>query len=224
MALDLKFGTIVQSNDAVILRIPDGTGDYDAIDNPGGWVKELDAPVAGQPKVSNLDGLTTFLYLDVVYTDSSNETTTYNTVDLYASFGPFTDRTDLVFDIDPSMLISTVNGQAQGTDEDRLLDGWYNITYTFTDTSLTYADSIVSTDIFVDGVIRTKVYTSLKNVIYANEFERFNIDFKEWKDILYPQYYYSMFVGMLAEVSIARKVEVLSILKSLETLLNQVSI
>jgi hypothetical protein len=222
MALELKYGTITQSNDSIILRVTDETGEYDSSLNPGGWVNELSAPVSGQPKVSNLNGTTISLFLDVEYTNSAEDVVVYDTINLYTTFGPFASKDELIFDIDASMLL--VGSTPQGANDEKLLDGWYKLTYSFVDTTTTYVDDAELTELFVDGIIRTKVYTSVKDVIYANEFERFNIDFKEWKNILYPQYYYSMFVGMLAEVSLARKTEVLSMLATLERILNQVEV
>lgn len=214
MALSIQIDSITQSNDSVTLNITDGTGQYDAVTNTGGWGSP-------NPAVTVIDGSDIHLYLDIIYTSSNGTETTYDQIELFDEFGPFADVTDLSFDLTPDMLVS--GSVAMGNADDTFLDGWYNITYSFVDDLSTYTDSTVTVDKLVDGIVRTKVYTSLKSVPYINEFERFTNDFKDWSDILYPLYYYTLFEGMLAEVTVARKSAVLNMLGTLETLLIAIS-
>lgn len=210
MALSLQVGTITQANDNTVIRLEDGTGTYDAVTNPGGWG-------APNPAVTVINGTTINLFLDIEYTNSGGTTTTYDQIDLHAEFGPFTTVNDLVFDLTPDLLVS--GGTPMAANGDVFLDGWYEFTYSFEDSTLTYTDSTDVVESFIDGVIRVKVYTSLKDVPYINDYERFGNDFKDWHDILYPLYYFSLLEGMVAEVSSARKTEVLDMLGSLEVLL-----
>lgn len=213
MALSLQVGTITQANDNTVIRIEDGTGIYDATTNPGGWG-------APNPPVTFINGTTVFLYLDVEYTDSDGATTTYDQIDLHAQYGPFATVNDLVFDLTPNLLTSGGNPMAANGEE--FLDGWYKFTYSFVDNTATYTNSTTDTEVLIDGVVRVKVYTELKNVPYINDYERFNNDFKEWGDILYPLYYFTLLEGMIAEVSNARKTEVLEMLGRLERLLRNI--
>lgn len=218
MALSIKTGDITEANDNTVLRIEDGTGLYNATTNPGGWLDESESVPATQPKVSVVNGTTIHLYLDVVYTNSAGTSTIYDQIELYDEFGPFTDINDLIFDITPDLLVSS--GTPMGASGDEMLDGWYDITYSFEDDGATYTDSTVTTSVLVDGKVRVKIYDQLRDIPYVNSYERFSNDFKEWTDILYPLYYFSLLEGMIAEVSSARKNEILDILGTLERLLN----
>lgn len=213
MALSLQVGTITQANDNTVIRLEDGTGLYNAVTNPGGWGTP-------NPAVTVINGTTIDLFLDVEYTNSSGTTTTYDQINLYTAFGPFTTVNDLVFELTPDLLVS--GGTPMAANGEVFLDGWYKFTYSFEDSTLTYTDSTDIVETFIDGIVRVKVYTSLKNVPYINDYERFSNDFKEWRDILYPLYYFSLLEGMVAEVSDARKAEVLNMLGSLEILLTNV--
>lgn len=212
MALSIQTDTITQANDSTVLRVTDGTGIYDATTNPGGWGSP-------NPAVTVIDGTTYHLELDVVITTSDGTETTYDTIDLYTKFGPFTTVNDLVFDINASMLIS--GGTAVGTDEDQLPDGWYVLTYSFTDDGSTYTNSTITTKIFVDGVVRQKIYDELREVPYSTDWQIFNHDYKEWYDIIYPLYFEGWRVGTTAEISEARKSNVLTNWANLESQLNQ---
>lgn len=212
MALTLSIETVTESNDSTVLRVEDGAGIYNVTTNPGGW----EAP---NPAVTVIDGVTYHLYLDVVITTSNGTETTYDQIELYDEFGSFTTVNDLVFDIDPSMLIAS--SVALGTADSVFPDGWYSITYSFVDDGATYTDSTTTNALVVDGVIRTKIYDKLRDIPYSTDWKIFNHDFKEWYDILYPMYYNGLLEGMLSEVSEARKNEILDILETLERLLNQ---
>ena len=212
MALTLSIDTITQSNDSTVLRVVDGAGIYNVTTNPTGWGTP-------NPEVTVIDGTTYHLYLDVVITTSNGTETTYDQIELFDTFGPFTTVNDLVFDIDASMLISS--SVAVGTAETALPDGWYSITYSFVDDGSTYTNSTTTNQLIVDGVVRTLVYDKLRDIPYSSDWSIFNHNFKEWYDILYPQYYNGLLNGMLAEVSAARKTAILDILETLERLLNQ---
>lgn len=217
MALISSIESIVQSNDTTVLRITDGSGLYNATTNPGGWLGEADSIPTTQPKASAVNGSTVHLYLDIAVTKSDNVTTTYDQIELYDEFGPFTDVTDLVFDIDCTLL--QVSSVAIGTATDSIPDGWYTITYSFVDDGSSYTDSTVTSYALIDGIVRNKVYNELRDVPYSTEWIRYSNDFTEWTNILYPLYYYSLLQGMVSEVSNARKTEVLEMLATLERIL-----
>lgn len=222
MALSLKLENIVQSNDATVIRAIDTTGLYDEVTNPGGWLRESDSTPATQPKVSVINGTTINLYLDVTITTSNGTETTYDQIDLYDEFGPFEDSVNsLSFDLDPSQLVS--GSQALGNAGDQFPDGWYSLTYSFVDSTATYANSSVTVELVIDGKIRQLVYNKLRDIPYSTSWTLFNHDFKEWYDILYPMYYQGLHTGMLAEVSNARKNEILDMMATLERLLNQIT-
>ena len=216
MALLLKIEDITQSNDATILKIVDGTGLYDSTTNVNGWRAEDEATLATLPKVSDINGTTRTLYLDIVLTNSSKEEITYERLNLYELFGPFTDITDLSFNINATMLIA--DGLTLGDTTTPLLDGWYTLSYGFEDTSNTYDDVYSDGSIFVDGNIRKAVYAKLRAIPYSHTWDLFNKDYKEWNTIVEPIYYYGLFTGMLSELSASRKTEILNILYTLERL------
>lgn len=214
MALSIQIDSITQSNDNKTIKVKDGTGIYNAVTNTGGWGSP-------NPAVTVIDGSTYHLYLDIVYTNSDGTETTYDQIELYTSFGPFSDVTDLEFDITPNLLVS--GGTPMASSGEEFLDGWYKFTYSFVDDGSTYTDSDITTEKLIDGIVRVKTYNTLKDVPYINSYSRFNNDFKEWKDILYPLYYFALLEGMNAEAVVSRKNEVLSMLGTMETLLKQIS-
>jgi hypothetical protein len=205
----------VQSNDATTVRFQDDTGVYDAVDNTSGW---------GTPneEVTDIVAVTTttvgkyHLTLDIVVTTSDSTETTYDTIDLYTEFGPFSSVTDLVFDITPALLLDS--GVALGDSDDQLPDGWYVATYTLSEADTSTEISSATKTLLVDGVVRTLIYDKMRQVPYSHDFERFYHDIKEWGELLDPIYYFSKFHGMLAEVTTAKKSEILSMLATLEIL------
>jgi hypothetical protein len=215
MAISLALAGPLQSNDAITLRIQDDTGAYDAGDNTGGWGTP-------NPEVTDIVAVTTttvgkyHLTLDVTITTSDETETTYDTIDLYTKFGPFADITDLVFDITPALLLDS--GVALGTANDQLPDGWYEITYTISEANTSTEVDLESITVLIDGIIRAAVYDKIRQVPYSHDFERFYHDIKEWDELLDPIYYFSKFHGMLAEVTLAKKEEILAMLATLETL------
>lgn len=217
MALSIKLGTNIQSNDATVLRIIDGTDLYNTTTNPGGWLDEGESTPTTQPKVSVINGITYHLILDVTITTSNGTSTVYDSIELYDEFGPFTSVNDLVFDVDASMLI---NGTALGTSEDQLPDGWYDITYSFVDDGSTYTDSSITVSYFIDGIVKQKIADKVRDIPYSTDWKLFSNDYKEWTTIVNPMYFNALHTGILSEVSLARKTEILTSLAILENLLN----
>lgn len=215
MAVSLVLADPLQSNDATVLRIQDDTGVYDASDNPTGW---------GTPneEVTDIVALTTttaskyHLTLDVVITTSDSTETTYDTIDLYTEYGPFSDITDLVFDLNSTKLITS--GVAYGDSTDSLPDGWYVITYKLASADTDTAISSTTVTLLIDGNVRSAVYDDLRTVPYSTDFETLSHNVDEWDNVLNPIYYYSLFRGMLAEVTLAKKEEILNMLSVLEQL------
>lgn len=213
MALNLKLGTIVQSNDATIIRVSDGTGEYP--EEFSGWGHSGFTPTPAQITAKGGDNE---LLLQVTITTSDGVETEYEDIDLYTQFGPFSTADDLVFDITPAMLIK--NDIALGANDDAFPDGIYVFTYKFDSDTGLGNDISNSVEVFIEGSIRAKIYEKLRDIPYSSEFKFMSNDFKEWNSILNPIYYYSLFQGMLAEVSTARRTEVLNILNTLQRLCN----
>lgn len=151
MALNLSL-TYVQRKDNKAIILSDNTGSY-SVDNPGGW---------GAPniEVTDIDGSTHTLTMDVVKKGKDNNDTVFDTIDLYQRFGPFTDTTDLVFTLTADMFIS--DGSTLGTSEDVIPDGVYEFTY-IADKGLGTESSLEGT-LLIDGVVRTKVYKLLSEI------------------------------------------------------------
>lgn len=211
MALNLTIDNIVQSNDAVTLQINDTAGIYDASINTGGWGTP-------NPDVTQINGTTLHLYLDISVATSNGTETVYDQIELFDNFGPFTTINDLSFNITPDLLIS--GSTAMGTSDEELVDGWYSITYSFIDDTLTFTDSTVTEELLVKGKVQKKVTQGLKDIPYSTSWVLFNHDYKEWYDIIYPMYYKGLLDGIVAEESIARKSIILDMLATLERLLN----
>ncbi len=211
MALALKMTTPVQSNDATTIQIVDDTGVYAAGTNTGGW---------GTPnqEVSYINGSTAHLYLGITITTSSGAVVTYDDIELYNLIGPATSVEDLVFNITPDMLIS--DGIPLGDVDSTFPDGWYSIKYSFLDDLATYPPTSNTHNILMDGTVKIQIYDKLRDIPYSNLWVLFNHDFKEWYDILYPQYYNGILVGMELNTNAANKNVNLNILGTLERLLN----
>lgn len=120
MALELKL-SYVQSKDAKQLIFTDISGVYDP-NNLTGWGFP-------NPEVATIDGVTHTLTLDVIKKGIDDNDTTYDTIDLYTLFGPFTTINDLVFTLNASHFVS--NGAAMGNADSQIPDGVYQFTYKY---------------------------------------------------------------------------------------------
>lgn len=160
MALELGL-SISQSNDATTITMTDNTGES----GDSGW-----AVGENENYTDIVDSETTtvdkyHLTLDVAVTDKNNETTTYSTINLYDfdSTGPFALAEDLTWTFDAADFVDA-SSEAMGTDEDRLTDGIWQITYKLAQADDgTVIDTYVS-NILVDGDVRADVYDALREI------------------------------------------------------------
>ncbi len=167
MALELKL-TYTQSKDNKILTFTDSSGIY-TVNNTGGWGTP-------NPAVTDIDGTTHTLSLDIVKKGLANADTTYDTIDLYALAGPFTTVAGLVFPITAALIKSS--GTAIGTADSVIPDGVYAYTYTY-DKGLATEISLEFT-LLLDGVVRTAVDRLLSTIpdVYNQEnYKSRKIDF-----------------------------------------------
>jgi len=210
MALSLSLSTIQQSNDNTILRIVDNTGSYSST-NITGW---------GTPNtaLSTIDGSTNELTITVTITNSSNESVTYDPIDVYDYLGHApSDVDDLIIYITPNLLLSS--GTALGAEDDELPDGWYDIEYSLDVISTGANISTYEVQILVDGIVRNKIYDMLLNIPRrAYESTPYRIYTHNWRDLTYPLYVRSLFDAMVAYVTPARKNEILEMLNLVERL------
>jgi len=163
MALDLTF-SVVERNDNLRITLTDTTGTYGA-DNLGGW--EIGA--ATNPDVNDIvasGGLFT-LELSVTITTSNGTETTYDDIDLFTEFGPFTLPSDLVFALDCTMLES--DGSALGAATDQFPDGVYEFTYIYNQGILGVKTEIVKQAIV--GKVQNDVYYLLRAMATSYECE-----------------------------------------------------
>lgn len=151
MALNLSL-TYVQRKDNKAIILSDNTGSY-SIDNVGGW---------GSPNiaVTDIDGATHTLTMDIVKKGINNSDITYDTIDLYQKFGPFATVSDLVFTLTADMFVS--NGTPVGTSDEVIPDGVYEFTY-IVDKGMG-TESTLDGTLLIDGVVRTSVYKLLSNI------------------------------------------------------------
>ena len=215
MALNLIIGTIVQSNDSTILTISDATGLYDVTTNPNGW---------GTPNtaLADIDGTTTDLQIQITYTDSSLNVTEYDPIDFYTlNLVPPSSIEDIVFTITCAEL--KVSGNAIGTEEDELPDGWYDIVY-----SISYNEAGgIGTSSSTTGYklcirkVRNTIYNYFLSVPYHNILAiKSKLYTPNLLDLSYPIYLVSLYEGINSNITEGNKNHILGELNELERLIN----
>ena len=151
----------------------------------------------------------TVLTLDIVITTSDGTETTYTQIDLVDEFGDgvapeFNAQSDMVFEIDATMLLS--GGTAYGTADDELPDGIWSITYTVnTDVG------ILEEDILIDGRVRVAVYELLRALPTI-----YNCDECKSKTVLDALYAYGCLNVLQSNAYVAKTEELISLLYTLE--------
>lgn len=206
MALALSFD-VTERNDNKLLTVLDTTGIYDIVTNDDGWG-------APNPVVTDIDGVNHTLELDITLTISNGTVTTYDSIDLFTLFGPFTDVSDLSFALNCSMLQS--DGTALGTSDDEFPDGLYAITYTY-DKGLGSVITVTNT-ILLDGRVANALYELLRTL--PTDYECGQCNKKEILDIIFMKTYLD---AIHASVYSARTTAILDQLGVLENLLTNVS-
>lgn len=200
--LDLSL-TYVQSNDNTTLEFTDTTGT-----GTGGWGD------GSNIEVTDIDGVTHTLELDIDITTPDGTTTSYDAIDLYGAFGPFSTPSDLVFTITPVSIQDT--GTSLGTATDELPDGIYDITYIVdrglgTEASVEYA-------LLIDGQVRKLIFDDLRQLPIQYECKEDFRDCYQNPDILSALFNYSYLKGMEASAITAKREEILNMLTVLESI------
>jgi len=209
MALSLSFN-VVERLDNLLLTITDDTGVYDAITNTTGWG-------APNPAVTDIDGVTHTLELDIVLVTSNKTSTTFDTIDLFTIFAPgggFVDVTDLVFELDCSML--QVDGVALGTSSYEFPDGLYQVTYTYDKGEV--SEITTTSTVLLDGKVANSLYGLLRAL--PVQYECDDCHTKEILDIIFMKTYLD---SIHASAYTARTTSILDQLGVLERLLKNVS-
>ena len=204
MALSLNL-SFQERNDNTALIITDITGTEDSTDwGQSGNISytAIDAEY-GQPAGSY------YLSLHITITTSDNVSTVYDRIDLYDEFGPFVYNEDLTYTIDSTLL--KVSGIAIGTATDTIPDGVWDIRYTVTANSLAVY-STLSTKVFVNGVVKVKVYEMLRAVTTAYECPSdYNL-----RQIKEAEHAYAYLLGMEFSSDTSKVEEILFKLSTLE--------
>ena len=215
MAFTLEVSWLEQ-NDNLALQLTDDSNTYAY--NGTGW--GAPNPVVTDIVASSDTTVGKYhLTLDITYTGSDAVSTTYDQINLYdLNGGAFSTVDDLVFLIDAADL--SASGTAQGTDEDALLDGKYDYTYTLSEADTGTTTQTTTGSILVDGKVRVKVYDQLRQIstIYDSTEVFVPIYHHDFKDILTTLLKKSLFDSMITNVSFAREDEVLSLLDVIERL------
>ena len=201
MALVLSF-SIEERNDNKLITVTDTAGTYHVVDNPTGWG-------APNPDVTGIDGVTHTLELNITVTTSDGTATTYDAIDLFTEFGPFAVTSDLVFELDMTML--KVIGVSAGTTDDEFPDGIYEIEYVYDDGL--GSERSVNYDILVDGVVRVAVYDLLREIPTI-----YNCNECKSKTVLDAIYCYGCLNVMRSDAYAAKKEELINLLYTLERL------
>ena len=196
--------SVVERNDNKLLTMTDTTGT-----GVTGWGN------GSNPAVTDIDGSTHTLTLDIKIKTSDSTETTYDTIDLYAEFGPFTTTADLVFALDCTML--EVSGVAYGTTSDVFPDGIYEMIYSYDKAPKTPTVSTTGT-LLIDGVVTAAIYELLRTV--STKYECGGPHEKTTLDIIFLNTYLDC---MHASAYVAREESVLSQLSVIEDLITNVS-
>ena len=204
MALSNLALSFVESNDNTKLVMTDITGTDGATD----W------GVGANPNYDHIDGSDYDLELDIVITTADGTETTYDTIDLYAEFGPFVSYNNLSFDIDCTQL--KVDGVAIGTDEDEIPDGIWGITYTLVDLADSLNNVEYSGNILINGVVKQKVYEMLKDIPMTYQYGE-NVDSYQIREAMFA---YSYLIAIESSAYISKKVELLNQLGVLERIVS----
>lgn len=212
--LNLQIESILQSNDNRTIRLIDGTGVYSG-DNTAGW---------GTPNtaLSDINGSTTTLSLQIKITTSDFVETIYEPIDLFTILGTTpTSTDDLVFDITADKLIATETAIPLGTTDTEFPDGWYEFIYSCDHNLVggTGTSSSTTTYKIVEGIVRNTIYDIIYTVPDINTIDPGNKYANQWYEITYPIYLWSMFHGMIANPSMGRKYKILKTLRTLEQLI-----
>jgi hypothetical protein len=218
MAIALKLESL-QSNDTKVVQLTDTTSEYDGVINTGGWG-------VANPATSDVVAMTSstagkyHVYLNVTYTDSSNNETTYDTIDLYDSFpNEFAKAYGMEYKLNISNL--KVSGVSEGSSSDAFPDGFYEVEYVIREAdTLTVLDR-AQYQILVYGVIQIKVYDYVRettNVIYKQK--QFLADERDWQSLMDSSFVHSYFTSLITNDAEALKTEKLEMLYFLEQKLN----
>jgi len=172
----------------------------------------------GTPAVTDIAARTSLTYsliLDITV-NTPTGATVYDTIDLYGKglATPFVTQADLVFALDASMIFD--NSEVLGTADTLLPDGiWdliYRVQYYTGGAWTTVATKTMS--ILVSGQITKAVYDKLRLVPRWTD-----SDAGKYRDIQEAGYYYTYLQSIEKSAFIARKVELLDMLATLQRLL-----
>lgn len=211
--------TQLQSNDAKTIVFTDDTGGYDASTNTGGW---------GSPNQVTSDVIVTtlttpakyHLTLNVTYTNSSNVSITYDTIDLYDEFtSEFAKDYGMIFTV--TMAHLQKSGVAAGTSSDVFPDGIYDVKYSIIEADTSTVVYEKNYELLVDGVIRIKVYDNqIANTSTVYKQKQFNADERDWQDLLDSMFITSYFMSLQTQEDDASRSQKLEMLYFLEQKLN----
>jgi hypothetical protein len=198
MALALAL-SVTQSGDAKTITVTDDTGDY-SVSNTGGW---------GAPNpVLATDIIDGALTLTITITTSDDTVTAYTAIDLHPLLTAHLVVTDLVYELDCSMLIS--GGTALGTSDDAFPDGLYAMTYSWTGAGPVNTHATV----LIDGVVKAALYEALRTI--PTKYECQDYHERDVLDIIFQKGYYD---AMIATAIVGREDQVIDQLLVLERLL-----
>src|SRR4030042_4649058 len=150
MALTLSV-SYVERNDNKVLTITDTTSNWG---------------IGGNIDVGDVTTMT--LAIDITISDGT--ITSYDTIDLIAFLGltGASTQADLVIPITPVDL--TVAGIPLGTADDVLPDGIWDITY-LVESTVPVTSTVLADSSFVQGVVRSEVYSLLRKMNNAYEWD-----------------------------------------------------
>jgi len=198
MALTLTYN-VLERNDNQLLTITDTTA------VATGW------GVGGNPAVTDIASATNKLTLDIKITTSDGVETTYDQINLYDEFGPFATTSDLVFELDCTLL--TVSAVALGTADSEFPDGIYEFTYSYDSPTVSTTGTVL-----LDGRVTAGVYELLRTI--PTKYECGGPHEKEVLDIIFAKAYLD---SIHASAYVARIDSILNQLTVLERLITNVS-
>lgn len=211
--------TYSQSNDAKTLLLTDNTGAYDAVTNTGGW----GAPnqVTSDVVLSSATTVDKYwLTLDVTYTNSSDESTVYDTIDLYDEFtSEFSKSYGMEFELTMAHLLES--GVAAGTATDVFPDGIYDVVYTITEADTDLLVYIKDYELLIYGNIQIAVFDMVcENISTVYKQKLFNADERDWQELLEAEFIHAYYNGLIASADDAQRSKKIEMLYFLEQKLN----
>jgi hypothetical protein len=194
--------SVLERNDSKVLTLTDTST---------GWGTDTDINFTSIRALSNL----TYAITAIITINTTDSSTLYDQIDLYSltATTPFVSQSNMVFPIDATKL--TISASALGDINTLLPDGIWDIQYNllhYVGGAWTIIHTITQS-VLVYGQTKTAVYNRLRQVPDLDETGN------SYRDIQEALFYYTYLQAIEKSAFIAKKVDLLQMLQTLERLL-----